>query len=295
MAVNINGCHSSASDVTSGIPQGSVLGPILFVLYINDLPDVIDKDSFAYLFADNTKIFREIKTLADVKILQSDINKVVEWSHIWLLKFHPDKCIHMGIGVNRKLQEVYHYTMEGKILNKSDCEKDIGVYIDRELKFDKHINNIVNKANRVLAITRKTFQYMDQSIFRYIFKGLVRPHLEYAAPVWSPHHIKYKELIENVQRRATKMVPGLSELSYPERLRKLNIPTLAYRRVRGDMIQTYKMLNGGYDDSLPSILQRSTTGLRGHKDKLYLKGSNKDISKFSFKSRVCHFLEQPTT
>ena len=161
---------------------------------------------------------------------------------------------------------VASYEMENHQLNCSNCEKDIGVFIDSSLNFDRHINYAVNKANRVLAIARKTFECMDRDIFSQIFKTLVRPHLEYAAPVWSPHLISQKELIENVQRRATKMVPGLSDLPYPERLRKLKLPTLAYRRVRGDMIQTFKLMNDidGYDKSLPSILEISTTGLRGH-------------------------------
>ena len=110
----------------------------------------------------------------------------------------------------------------------------------------------------ILGISRKTFDHMDANIFCNIFGGLVRPHLEYAAPVWSPHTIKQKEIIENVQRRATKLVLGLSELSYPDRLRKLKLPTLAYRRARGDMIQVHKMTcqEGGYDKTLPSILTK---------------------------------------
>ena len=128
---------------------------------------------------------------------------------------------------------------------------------------------------------------MDNNIFNQIFKTLVRPHLEYAAPVWSPHLTTQKELLENVQRRATKTVPGLSDLSYPERLRKLNLPTLAYRRVRGDMIQAYRLMNDidGYDKSLPSLLQMSNTGLRGHSKKLYKQRANKNIRKFYFTNR----------
>ena len=110
---------------------------------------------------------------------------------------------------------------------------------------------------------------MNPEMFAQIFKSLVRPHVEYAAPVWNPHKINQIEAIENVQRRATKIIPGLSDLTYPERLRKLNLPTLAYRRERGDMIQTFKLTTDfeGYDKQLPSILQRSTTALIGHNKK----------------------------
>ena len=155
-----------------------------------------------------------------------------------------------------------------------------------KLNFEKHVTQAVNKANRVMAIARKTFDYMDAQTFSYIFKGLVRPHLEYGAPLWNPHTVKTKELLENVQRRATRTVPGLSNCSYEDRLKKLKLPTLAYRRCRGDMIQVYKLLNDGYDKSLPSLLTLSFTGLRGHKNKLYIERAHKDIRKYYFSNRV---------
>ena len=294
--VNMNGSISASAPVTSGIPQGSVLGPILFVIYINDLPEVIDKDSLAFLFADDTKLFREIKSEHDIKTLQNDINEVVKWSNIWLLKFHPDKCKHMGIAINKSTQLAHHYNMDGHLLEKSKCEKDIGVYIDEKLNFKQHINNAVNKANRVLGVARRTFDTLDHSSFTFIFKGLVRPHLEYGAPVWSPHHLNLINTIENVQRRATKLLPGMRDLDYDERLRTLKLPTLAYRRVRGDMIQVFKMLmpleKGAYDKSIPNPLKlKSELGIRldpkGHDYQLYKGQVEKDIALYAFSYRVC--------
>ena len=284
-----NDCKSKSDPVTSGIPQGSVLGPILFVIYINDLPEVINKDSIAFLFADDTKLFRVLNDLVkDCQVLQEDIVKLVEWSIKWLLKFHPDKCVKVGIGLNRNAG-MFPYKMDGHILEESLCEKDIGVHIDNNLKFDIHINKAIQKANRVLAITRRTFDTIDATTFKYIFKGLVRPHLEYAAPIWSPHDDYLKEQIENVQRRATKLIPGLSHLDYPDRLRALEMPTLAYRRTRGDMIQVYKLLNGKYDTSLPQFLTLSHNkekGLDRHNLDLYLPSAKKDIKKYGFAFRV---------
>ena len=118
---------------------------------------------------------------------------------------------------------------------------------------------------------------------------MVRPHLEYAAPVWSPHDDYLKEQLENVQRRATKLIPAISHLEYPERLKALKMPTLAYRRVRGDMIQVYKLLNGKYDTSLPQFLTLSHNkekGLDRHNLDLFLHSCSKDIKKYSFASRV---------
>ena len=250
--VIINNVSSKEGKVTSGIPQGSVLGPLLFVIYINDLPDVVDKLTFVFLFADDTKLFRRIKSTADVLILQSDINKLNDWSKKWLLKFHPDKCVAMHIGnreyvvtghvftLEGKIIEQSVYSMEGHPLNITKCEKDLGVHIDRDLNFEKHIALATAKANRILAIIYKTFDYIDETMFKQLFKSLVRPHLEYAAPVWSPHEKELIKQLENVQRRATKRVPGVTG-EYPDRLRKLEMPTLAYRRVRGDMIQMFKL------------------------------------------------------
>ena len=285
--VVINGTKSDCAAVTSGIPQGSVLGPILFVIYINDLPEVVNKDSYVYLFADDTKVFREVKSEDDRKILQNDIDRMVEWSNTWMLKFHPDKCKVMKLGSKINKDQMVNYKMGAQDLDFSDMEKDLGVHIDNKLSFESHINTVVNKANRTMAIVRKTYDYMDATTFGLIFKGLVRPILEYAAPVWSPRTIKYKEILENVQRRATKMIPGYSDLSYPERLRKLKLPTLAYRRIRGDMIQVYKIMNDFYDPKLPMLLVKTENEhLRGHDKKLQIKLSNKELMRFSFNNRT---------
>ena len=299
-SVIINSCTSKAANVTSGIPQGSVLGPILFVLYINDLPSVVDKDTYIFLFADDTKAFRQIHSPEDNQILQKDIDNMIKWSNTWLLKFHPQKCTMMHMGKtsppkpnsdpNLITQHTYH--MEGHPLSYSQCEKDLGVHIDNALNFDKHINQAINKATRVMAIVRKTFDYMDKEIFLNIYKGLIRPHLEYASSVWSPHLIKHIEAIEGVQRRATKQIPGFYNLEYGERLKKLKLPTLKYRRLRGDMIQTFKILHDeyGYDKSLPPFLKIATTSnLRGNSKKLFVDRCNKDIRKFNFSNRIVKY------
>ena len=130
---------------------------------------------------------------------------------------------------------------------------------------------------------------MDIQTFKYLYKGLVRPQLEYATSVWHPHLIRQMETIEDVQIRATKMVPGLSNLTYPERLKKLDIPTLRYRRIRGDMIQMYKLICkpkvGAYDCSLPSLFEKFPRDLRGHDKKLVYDPHRLDIRKYSFKIR----------
>ena len=127
---------------------------------------------------------------------------------------------------------------------------------------------------------------MDPEIFCLTSKGFVRQHLEYAAPEWHPHKNYQKEAIENAQRRTTKLVPELSTLSYPERLQKLKLPSLTYRRARGDMIETFKLTTDqhGYDKSLPPISENCTAELRGHNTKHFVKGANKDTKKIALQT-----------
>ena len=143
----INGSSSDCHKVTSGIPQGSVLGPLLFVIFINDLPGTVDSESF--LFADDTKIFRTITTDKDRQALQEDLDKLGTWSEQWLLKFHPEKCKHMHIGRQDPPQDK-GYTLCNTDIQKTSQEKDIGVIIDDELSFDVHIATKIKKANSML-------------------------------------------------------------------------------------------------------------------------------------------------
>ena len=153
--VQINGKESSSLPVTSGIPQGSVLGPLLFVIYINDLPDKIK--STVYMYADDTKLYREIKSSDDNDILQADLCEMQAWSDKWLLKFHPDKCFCLTIGKEEVADFSYNITSDNKVYNMKNVDKmkDIGVIMDDELKFDKHINGKIETANKILGIIRR--------------------------------------------------------------------------------------------------------------------------------------------
>ena len=206
----VNGAGSEWENVTSGILQGSVLGPILFVIYINDLPDTVESDS--YLFADDTKIFRIIKGEDDKEILQDDLAKLEEWSDKWLLKFHFEKCKHMKISKSKN-EETNTYKLLGQDIETVTQEKDIGVIIDSELTFENHLCEKVKKATSIFAAIRRTFKYLDTKSFLVIYKTLVRTHLDYASFVWAPYKMKYIEKIESVQKQITKQFPGMKNLS----------------------------------------------------------------------------------
>ena len=289
--VRVNGSRSSWHDITSGIPQGSVLGPVLFVIFINDLPECVK--SSVFLFADDTKLFREIASTDDINILQSDLDSLFKWSKDWLLRFHPDKCKFLPIHCKNRSHVECEYKMKtydgGSIsLQTVENEKDIGVTVDNYLSFEDHMQIQVNKANKIVGLIRRSFVHLDNRTFSLLFKALVRPLIEYASSVWSPYKKKDIEIIENVQRRATRMLPQLKDLNYEERLRKLKLPTLKYRRMRGDMIETFKILTGIYDKRVASdMFKISETHItRGNAMKLCKDRSNKDIRKYSFNQRV---------
>jgi hypothetical protein len=155
------------------------------------------------------------------------------------------------------------YNLLGQEISKVKDEKDIGVVIDEELSFDKHICEKVNKANSIFAVLRRTFRNLNADIFLPLYKTLVRTHLDYASSVWAPYKKKYIDKIESVQKRATKQIPGFNNLSYPERLKKLKLPTIAYRRISGDMIETYKIINEKYDPETSSFLRERPFNLKG--------------------------------
>ena len=247
--VTVNGESSSAGAVLSGIPQGTVLGPLLFVVYINDILDNIDSEGL--LFADDAKIFRTITCKNDALLLQQDILQLEAWSDKWLLKFHPDKCHLLSLGKLENIKYCHRYQVNGQEIEHTFEEKDLGVIVDSELTFAEHITEKVNKANSLVGIIRRSFTHLDPDTFVKIFVAFVRPHLEYGQVIWSPHLRKYINMIEKVQMRATKLINGFQNLSYAERLEKLNLPTLAYRRLRGDMIETYKHFHS-YDQSILS-------------------------------------------
>ena len=180
--------------------------------------------------------------------------KLENWSEAWLLKFHPEKGKHVNIHRTPKEDQV-KYKLLGQEISKIKGEKDIGVVIDEELSFDKHICEKVNKANSIFAALRRSFRNLNADIFLPLYKTLVRTHLDYACSVWAPYKKKYIEKIESVQKRATKQIPGFNNLSYPEILKKLKLPTMAYRRIKGDMIETYKIINEKYDSEASSFLK----------------------------------------
>ena len=167
------------------------------------------------MYADDTKIYREIRKKNDQESLQKDLDSLKAWLDEWLLKFHPNKCYSITIGKKKEDKDhTYHILDKGTKYNMAQINdmKDIGVIMDSDLKFEKHINSKIDTANKILGIIRRSFMYLSAEIFIPLYKAMVRSHFDYAMVIWNPHTVKYIETIEGVQRRATKMVPEIKKL-----------------------------------------------------------------------------------
>ena len=281
--VKINNEFSNVSNVTSGIPQGSVLGPVLFTIFINDLPEHVN--SLCKIFADDTKIYNIYENF---KILQGDLEALQFWSEKWQLFFNIDKCVCLHFG--RKNPKVdYTITCKGRsqALQESHEEKDLGVTFDTKLKFDQHINTVINKANKVLGLIKRNFKCMNKFTLITLYKSLVRPILEYGQPVWAPFLKRQTKLIENVQRRATKLISDIKHLPYEDRLADLQLPSLKYRRLRGDLIQTFNIISKGNDQEISKFFNLNQSSCtRGHNFKLNKVHTKTNMRMHSFTNRV---------
>lgn len=282
--VVVNGAQSSVADVTSGIPQGSVVGPLLFVVYINDLPQNIKND--VRMFADDTKLYARSDIESGPQTLQEDLQKLEQWSEKWLLKFHPEKCCVLKLGRKSKAD---YFMGEGETrlrLKESDAERDLGVIVDSKLSFKTQVATSTAKANRVLGLIRRSFDYLSEKTFTQLYKSLVRPLLEYGHCVWQPHLKTLSSDLESVQRRATKLLGHLKETPYPERLQILGLPSLEHRRVRGDMIEVYKYTHNLYKTEKPALPLSTSTQLRGNSLKLQKNRSRLELRANFFSNRV---------
>ena len=287
--VDVNGIISDWTDVTSWIPQGSVLGPMLFILYINDLPEHIKCKSL--LFADDTKAYTATdRTNNNVnnsrEQLQLDLDELASWSNKWLLRFNEEKC--KTLKVCQQTEDNWTYKMGNVNLADTKVEKDIGVYMDNNLDFKHHIYTTTMKANKLVGLIRRSFKHLDGNIFSKLFKAIVRPHLEYGNTIWFPHLKYLMDEVEDVQRRATKQLPGMDNISYEERLKNLKLPNLLYRRIRVDMIECFKILKNIYDPSIkhPLQLNKSDHNTRGHYLKLKKQQIKLDKRKYCFSVRI---------
>ena len=200
--VILRGHHSSRTSVLSGVPQGTVLGPILFLIYINDIPRNITSNT--KFFVDDMKVYRVLRdTKEDVQELQKDLPRLESWSNNWQLRFNTDKCEAMRIS-KRNDYSSPQYHLCGNQLKPVSEVKDFGIYITTNLSWSLQTNKCTNRANSVLGFIRRMGGPKNPELFSNLSKSLVRPILEYCSPVWYPHPKKDSNSLEKIQHRASK-------------------------------------------------------------------------------------------
>lgn len=278
----IKGVFSEWSSVLSGVPQGSVLGPLLFLVFINDLDSHVVNAILK--FADDTKIWSPANDDLQFQQLQFDLDALGCWSDTWQMQFNVDKCHVLHVGSNN---HQFGYSMMGKPLQSVAYERDLGLIVSSDLKSYRHCVHAYKRASGVLAMIQRTVQTRDCQILTALYKTLVRPLLEYCSPCWSPHYAKDKALLERVQHRFTRLFGDLRHLDYQTRLRHLNLWSLEERRHRGDLIEVYKIMHQQSRISPDMFFQFPVDSItRGHTQKLLKQHCHRDIRLHFFSERV---------
>lgn len=237
-----------------------------------------------YMFDDDAKLFNIIRDDEDKNILQEMLNKLKYWCDDNSVVLNIDKCVTMRIG--SKNENIFDYHINNNILKKVDMFKDLGVSYDDNLKFDTYINEMVNKCFSNLGLIGAHFKGLSKLSFLTLYNAMVRSKLDYASSVWSPWQLGQIELIEKVQKRATKMLNECNGMTYIERLKYLNMTTLKFRRIRGDLIILYNICSQESNKSYPTFKIIEDSRTRGHNKRLIRPNFKLNLRKYFFNCRV---------
>lgn len=252
--VAYNGFRSDVYTATSGVPQGSNLGPLLFLLFIDDLTKSIDCHKL--LFADDLKIYFDINNINDCIFLQSQINSLEEWCNTFKLKLNESKC--KVISYSRKKEPIiYKYQLNNQILNREYSTKDLGILFDNKLHFSEHISNLGATCSKTLGfIIRNCKSFNNELALKTLYYSLVRSKLEYGSLIWYPLYENHSMILESVQRKFLKFLAFRNDGVYPGRgynheilLSRFDVPSLQSRRIMNSVTFLYNLLHNKIDCS----------------------------------------------
>jgi hypothetical protein len=268
--VKVGNSLSDLKPVSSGVPQGSVLGPVLFIFFINDITKVVLPPTVPKLYADDLKIYCLAKNDNDIKTFQESLDNVTKWAETWQLPISKEKSKWLLISNKKCVPKVeYNFELAGVSLPRVKEVLDLGVNFNGTLNFTNHISIIITKAKNRLFLLRKIFKSKNPHLLILGFKTYVMPLLEYCSQVWNPQIDADVRRIESVQRMFTKRLAGYNTLNYPERLKKSGLQTLELRRLRADMCLCYNILHGNLETETGNFFEVGAPGItRGHNWKL---------------------------
>jgi hypothetical protein len=248
--VSINGSVSSYLPVVSGVPQGSILGPLLFIIYMNDLPASVHS-SLTFLFADDSKCQKLIKSMNDCDLLQQDLDSIHSWSLSSQLSFNCDKSAVMSFCSAKRKPLIFPYSLNDCAITRCSTYKDLGVVFTPSLSWSTHISKIISKCYNLLHLIRRAFPHVSSTeAKRTLYITLILSRLSYCSPVWRPHTRKDIMALEKVQRRATKYILNYHSIDYKSRLKTLKLLPLSYRLELNDLmffISSYKQPSNHFD------------------------------------------------
>jgi len=237
-------------------------------------------------FADDTKTFGRVRSVVEARNLQEDLNRLVEWAEKWGMDFNTRKCKVMHIGRGNLRSE---YVMKGEVLEEVEVERDLGVLVSHDLKVSRQCVKAAKEGNKMLGMILRSFCTRDRRVIVPLYKAVVRSHLEFCVQAWRPYLVKDIALLEAVQRRATRCIEGMRGVAYEDRLRRLGLQTLETRRLRGDLVEMFRMYKGWSGLRFEDFFIRCGTGLRGHDGKVFKVRFRTNVGKFSFSNRVVDF------